>query len=370
MQAYSVSEEKLKRLVSQVGRRLIEAYFDDGRTHIGGEEILNFSPFQQINRFILFQIFQEWNIYVAKLTHPYFDFKHEEVKEALVAFQNILSKHILVEKNDFIALAEKSAYNTLKLLLNPTETFINFFFLNKETLPLSLFEKYANYFYEYDFIVNGVLEYHKKNGLHKIDKSVFLQKVAKIVEIYERKTGRSIETYRKDAFSVIAGVSFDDFNETPETRRPFSEAGFEEQPKSANFEVHELSQESVPPPTHRTYAAPNDLKTNFETQQPPRLSEKFVTPTIPSVMQTNHNDAQPIHLEKIPIHKQFQYIQKVFSGKQELFRVTIEQINGILTYEEAEQYLRVRIFNMPDVSVEDKITQEFLQIVKKRYNLN
>jgi hypothetical protein len=71
--------------------------------------------------------------------------------------------------------------------------------------------------------------------------------------------------------------------------------------------------------------------------------------------------------DQIPLHKQFQFIQKVFDGNSDFFRKTLAAISELDSAEEANEYLRTRILNMPNVNREDKVTQEFVLLVNTAF---
>ena len=106
MKPIVLPEEKLDELARNVSSRLLVGQqFNQGI--IRGEELQNFSDHQQINKFLLFQVFQAWNMQLSKLKHPYFDFAHSGVKNSLHNLRNTLSQHIQIAESDFPPYAEK-----------------------------------------------------------------------------------------------------------------------------------------------------------------------------------------------------------------------------------------------------------------------
>jgi hypothetical protein len=74
-----------------------------------------------------------------------------------------------------------------------------------------------------------------------------------------------------------------------------------------------------------------------------------------------------INVNQIPLHKQFQFVQKVFGGNANLMKQTVDAINELKTHAAAEHYLAPRILNMPNVDRASPATQEFLLLVKARF---
>src|SRR5687768_5457656 len=132
MKALNIPLSRLEPLIASLSQKLNDQFFSGSKNFITGEEIIKFSSHRQINNFILFQIYQDWNSYIQKIGHPFYDFSHEEVRKSMSQFLNVLSGHLRVSRQDFRSIVEKAVFNTLNLTLNPTEAFSSFFFLNKE----------------------------------------------------------------------------------------------------------------------------------------------------------------------------------------------------------------------------------------------
>ena len=163
MKKIILADQKLNQLVDEITVTLMQAAqdrFENGA--IGGADIATFSQHAQVNHFILFRIYQDWNAQISQMVHPYFDFNDAEVKEGLRRFLNILSSHIRVREEDFEPLVRQAVYNSLKLILNAEDSIGRFFFLNTEAVGIEVFRKHAHYFISYDFVIQAILKYHEK----------------------------------------------------------------------------------------------------------------------------------------------------------------------------------------------------------------
>ena len=417
MKAFSYPDDKLKRLIAETSQSFLELNFPP-RPAIEGQEILHFSGNPQVNRFLLFQIYQEWNLYISKIKHPFFDFHHTEVREALQAFQNILSQHIRVERSDFKPLLDKAIYNTFRLILQPLDLLSGFFFLNKTSVPLPQFERYAPYFVDFDFVVGSLLAYYQKNLVHEIDRSDFIDKAERLALLYEKRTEQTLDEYRGILFHKLTGQELREFLDT--TARPSVVSG------SAAFSTDELNDylgpaqrkpASVEPaPTlkdvHKTsdiqplneaealanklYSQESPISQNKTSHPPAGLPTPLPKPdpsttsnpspssnptTIPARLAdqfqgqgntlnnrfNKQGTVSTLSIESIPMHKQFQYVQKVFAGNRKLFKDTIDALNNLPKEEEAVHYLQTRILNMPEVNHDEPVVLEFVELVRSRY---
>jgi hypothetical protein len=394
MNPYIIPDDVFKKTVAETSTRIYNQHFA-GRMAISGEELLEVSPYAQVNRFILFQIYQEWTIQMAKLSSPYFDFKNPEVKQALQGFQNYLSQFIRIEKKDFKPILDKAVYNSIRLILHPIEVFNNFFFMNQDQIPLSYIERYTAYFSDFDFIISSIVAYHKKHGLDKVEKSLFFEKVNRVVELYEQRVGHSIDNYRSIIFHKLTHHEISQLITTA-TSVPVENEEFpgilsklESLKKEANYPLNEI-EEPQPLPTLNFIAEPEPVVVNLNgngqhygtpvltnepiierlinqpevKEQPARLVDRLVE----QQPRTNVPIMTAINLEQIPMHKQFQFISKVFAGNRNRMTETIKAINQFTDYSEAENYMNTRILNMPEVDREDPVVVEFMQLIKNAKN--
>ena len=583
MEKIVLSEHTLSGLIRDIEVSLLNRHVFRGDV-ITGQEIVKFAPHKQINSFILFQIYQDWNAHVQNFRHPYFDFDHEEVNEGLTRFLNMLSQHIQIKETDFRPLLEKAIYNTIKLILNPAEVFNKFFFMNHDQISINLFRKHAPYFSDYDFIIQSMLKFYGKNQIQVVEKQVFFEKMERVIAIFESREDNNIDKYRSYLFNKATGKELTSIQGTTplsgsqpefiptrrkpvaptsspvpppkstgksenmansqpekpssgssvapstpavneeltgqrkaetrgkqsdkekeqqaeaepksptpkavvppkaqppaveETKQPTTTADPEpvDQPASENVKptpvenideskskpIHQLLAErkqtksnapslaerlnqekaerrtladsfqkkevlnqtyspelQTPEPEPVTTAESATLKSDaapttpdpaeiaasfIEEQEPPTselpkssthetqgfdlfsqapkkekpaslFSEEAPKPTLGKQFQSEerpealHESLAPqraIKLEQIPVHKQFQFVQKLFGGQNVKFRVILDKINETQSYKEAEEVMGKYIFNTSNTRRSDKLSQEFIMLVKNRF---
>lgn len=209
MKVITLSEEKLNELAQEASERMMKGrYLNQGTIH--GEELKSFSEHNQINKFLLFQVYQVWNMQLSKLKHPYFDFENSEIQDILNTLRNQLSRNISISTEDFGTMLQRAVYNNLKLLTAPKEAFSSFFFVNTDKTSIELFERYTPFFADLDFIVNSILHFHKKNGLNTVEKDTFFAKMDRVIELYDSKSAESFETYCASRIQQLTGKTTDE----------------------------------------------------------------------------------------------------------------------------------------------------------------
>ncbi|MCU0418937.1 MAG: hypothetical protein MUC38_04705 [Cyclobacteriaceae bacterium] len=97
----------------------VTASFFNQRDRITGADIRGLCPVEQVNLFVIRELLRAWKHEGQKLQSPFFDYDHPEVREALAKFQNLLSNHISIARQDFQPLLKKAVSQTLYLILNP-----------------------------------------------------------------------------------------------------------------------------------------------------------------------------------------------------------------------------------------------------------
>lgn len=90
---------------------------------LSGHDILSLCEVQQINLFIVRELFKGWKEETKKLKSPYFDYEHSEVKEALEVFMGTLSTHIAIDRQHFGPLLKKAVSQAVLIVLDPYDYF-------------------------------------------------------------------------------------------------------------------------------------------------------------------------------------------------------------------------------------------------------
>lgn len=209
MKSIHLPEEKLNELAQKASERMISTSTLDVTLPTSGDVLKAFSSHNQINKFLIFQVFQVWDMQINKLKHPYFNLEGEEIQGTLTTLKSQISQHIEISPADFKPMLERAVYNNLKLIFNPKEAFGNFFFINQDSISIDLYKKYAQFFSDLDFVVNSILRFYEKNELKEIDKEGFFEKMDKVLDIFNKKSEESFDNYRANIFQKITGQSID-----------------------------------------------------------------------------------------------------------------------------------------------------------------
>ena len=321
MKPIIIHEREANKLINtQVAKLLQATSFPGGR--ISGEALLEFAPHKQISKFILFQIYQDWNAHSAKMRHPYFDYENPEAQEALRRYRNALSRHISVPREQFQSMLEKAIYNTLRLITDPLDLLNKFFFMNGDRISIELFKRHAHYFSDFDFVLQSINRYFEKNQIRYVEKDIFFQLFHKVVNIFESREGKNIQNYQEYLLDKAFGVKLNDIlTGDKEAPKPVSPPIHREAPVKKAPEVvtpppvvQPKEEEKPTPPPVEEIIEPAPFKIESPPTSPPvvepKTPEVVVSPPkvepqpeiIPPSIELE--DPEPTVVEKTPVREE------------------------------------------------------------------
>ncbi|MEM9894941.1 MAG: hypothetical protein AAF789_01110, partial [Bacteroidota bacterium] len=114
-----LNEDFIDSYCEKFASKISTEFFKEGKEVITGKEILSVSPSKQVNFFVIKLLFRYWQEETKKLESPFFNYKHVEVREAMVQFMNVLSQHIEINSEKFETLLNHAVKDTLYLAAMP-----------------------------------------------------------------------------------------------------------------------------------------------------------------------------------------------------------------------------------------------------------
>jgi len=114
-----LNEDFIDGYCEKFASKVTADFFKEGKTVITGKEILKVTPSKQVNFFVIKLLFRYWQEETKKLESPFFNYKHDEVRQAMIQFMNVLSQHIEITKEKFETLLNHAVKDTLYLAAMP-----------------------------------------------------------------------------------------------------------------------------------------------------------------------------------------------------------------------------------------------------------
>ena len=96
-----LNEDFIDSYCEKFARMVAAGFFVGNKKVITGKEILEVTPSKQVNFFVIKLLFRYWQEETKKLESPFFNYKNEEVRQAMIQFMNVLSQHIEINQPKF-----------------------------------------------------------------------------------------------------------------------------------------------------------------------------------------------------------------------------------------------------------------------------
>ena len=307
--------------------------FFDGKDRISGKEILSLSEIQQVNLFVVRELFKAWREETKKLKSPFFDYEHPEVKEALEVFMNTLSKNISVGRQHFGPLLKKAVSQTVLVILNPYDYFSILVSGINNKLDVASFRDEIKYL--------------------KINKAP----LEKLLEKLQEKNIKEISG--NEAFAMLDHI-LEEVNFAPDDVEDYIQkfSAIEKlNPEKFYFKKEPETLHPVPEKVNKPEKSENT------SEQKPTVNESLSNNAKPMLVE-NFQKIQRIK-ERLTINQKFMFTKVLFNGDFEYFSKTIDELDRKKDMPSALQYLEEHYINWDKESEE---FHEFMEMVEKRFS--
>lgn len=290
---------------------------------IDGKEILTLCDVQQINLFIVRELFKAWKEELKKLKSPYFDYEHADVKEALDNFMGVLSKNISISRQHFAPLLKKAVSQTVLLVLDPYDYFSIIISGSNNKLDVAAFREDLKYL--------------------KLNKAP----LEKLLERLEEKKVKEITG--NEAFAVLDQI-LEEVNFSPEDVDEYIQ-------KFSSIEILTPEKFYFKKTIEPTKAVQEKIVQKSTLSDAAGVSQK-------AVVVENFQKIQRIK-ERLTINQKFMFTKVLFGGDFESFSRTIDELDLQQDITSALQYLE-KMYR--DWDKESEEFHEFMEMVEKRFS--
>ncbi len=316
-----ISLEAIALYSDAYAEKMLERFFKE-KKKISGQEILVFSDVQQVNLFVIRELFKTWREELKKLKSPYFDYAHPDVKEALDTFMNVLSKNISVDRQHFAPLLKKSVSQTLLLIFNPYDYFSMILSGPNNKLDVASFREEIKYL--------------------RINKAP----LEKLLQRLDEKDVKEISG--NEAFGILDQI-LEEVNFTPEDLDGYI-SRFDAVARLESEKFYFKKPEPIP-------AKPKEPKTEKATLHDSLLQEQKPT------LADNFRKIDRIK-DRLTINQKFMFTKILFRGDFESFSRAVDELDGLPDMPTALKYLD-RFYN--DWDKESEEFHEFMEMLEKRF---
>lgn len=335
-----LNTEALLEYSRAFAKRLNDYYFID-HNYIQGKEVLSFSEIKQVNLFIVKIIFEKWKDEMKKLKSPYFNYTHPTVSEALDNFMNILSQHIHIQKNDFYPLLVEATYDTLLLVLEPSQYFLHEFKkVSNHTVNLTRLKDIAKYLTINKGLMGVLIEKMRERNVEELHNKEMRQLFSEVYE--ENKNYIEPMEFRVKAFSDIHSLDLDKLYSNPQTSTNEMIFAENSEPKVPIYETTKLEEDNN---VHKTY-------------------QKEESNVLGQYQQSKIDNLR----NSISLNQKFIFINQLFNGNNLAYTEAIDDVEGSNTLKEAMDLIESK-YAVPYHWQEDENEEvaHFYQLIRRKF---
>lgn len=329
------NQEKVRRYAEAFSAAVLDGHFSRHQ-RIDGPGLLNLSPVQQVNLFVIRDLMTAWNKETAALRSPYFDFTAPAVVEAFGVFRNVLSNHISIGRADLEPLVRQAVKDTLLLILSPYDYYAEVLDTGGQgKVSIDLLRSQVRHLRinkaPMDQLLRLLEENKKESLISGREAFARLDQVLESAGFSPEDPGPHLE-----AFSKLKPVALTDF--------------FDEAKKPAARTVAEPKQEQVqkkPPVPVQT-----SLYDELGKESRPTLADNFQKQKIGKLR------------DHMSINQKFMYTKILFNGDFELFGKAIDRLDMMDNLAQAERFIDM---NYPEWDRSSEEYEDFRLMLEKRF---
>ncbi len=314
-----ISLEAIALYSNKYSAKLADSIFNNRRS-VQGKELLSLSPVEQVNLFVVGGLFRLWKEEVKKLKSPYFDYTHPEVQQSLQQFMNVLSRHIVLDREHLLPLLKKAVSTTLLVIFSPYDYYSTVITGAQNVLNRSAFAEELKYL--------------------KVNK----EPLVRLMQRLEQEGQEEISG--NHAFALLDHI-LEEVNFTPADVEPF-------------IELFSKTEKLEPESFYVKVKQTGKLK---------QAKEKPPVATPPAETANRVTVADELRKidrirDRLSINQKFMFTKVLFHGDFELFSQTIEVLDQQATLHDALKQLEA---HMSAWDPESEEYQEFMEILEQRF---
>ena len=380
---------------------------------INGEQILKLTPVQQINLFIIRNLFESWQQEASRLRSPYFNYSHPKVQEAQRLYMNTLSRHISIDENHLRPLLHKAIQDTLILLFMPRLYLKNTLEKSNDN-PQETDDilKYIKINQAYAREARGALNRHEVNDpqwlqyilqvlreqeisgrLQPENPGPYLQQLAEVLPLHPSEIFQEDEWEKEeedtDFFSSITGNLNSEAEEREEATVKSEEPPARPEPapepelprenetaqRPAHFKTanpqHTTSDISIsrPAPENREKRDVKVLNDVFGRERAP-LNTRFSSESEKSPLKPGINIRKKTGSIRsaIGLNQRFMFTNELFEGDSQAFNQALDSLDRFDSFEAAHEHVMQQYANRYGWDMEAEASLEFLEVLQTRYS--
>ncbi|MCS7189724.1 MAG: hypothetical protein RMJ66_07485 [Bacteroidia bacterium] len=296
---------------------------------------------EQVVRFIIFQA--DTRLFYALQEIGLWDWRDGQLIDWLGDFVSKAQERIAISHVQLSPLLYNAIYHTLSVIVTPQQALAQFYFGQRPALTVEEFRFYSRYVVYFEFIPAALLSYARRQGLPVIDKSMWQEKVPRILQLYKEETQEEIETYQKRLLESMTQQKWEQIEQhwkkLAEEREDIIGSVITEDSSTTDVLTKNLFGASAGEPASSQVnpRARNPLLSAIDYEPRRLISERF------QPQSRRAETLKRFDLETLPIHKQFVFIQRIFDGDPMAFRQALDKLNEVTSEEDARRLVQTLV---------------------------
>ncbi|MCX2744529.1 hypothetical protein OO013_11670 [Mangrovivirga sp. M17] len=360
MSSPALNEYYLNNFASNVARQICAATFSEIEK-VSGSEIKKLTSVRQVNYFVIKYLFQNWKKEMKKITaSPYFNYDHPEVKEALIAFKNKVSNHILIAEDDLEPLVKASVKDTLMLMYSPYDYFITEF---KQSAPLNLktLEEKGKYLTINKKLWDSLIESLKNSTEEEFTADYLESEFNRVCEESGHEPDsidhiiEDLGEYQPIEEDKLYSESRGDYNADPihEEKVVDSEISLKTTDETISENVEEGESEKPKPIVDK-------FQSDYETLNDKVASERGKVKTLAD---QNLNSIK----KGLSLNQRYMFTRELFGGDPQMFDQAIEKLDSCSEYNEVISLIEKEFAPNNHWNMDSYEVSEFMHMVNRRF---
>ena len=379
---------------------------------INGEQILKLSPVQQVNLFVIKNLFTAWQQESYRLRSPFFNYQNPKVQEAQKVYLNTLSRHISIAEGNLKPLLKEAVRDSLILLFAPI-SYLRKALAPTEGKPEAVDEllRYVRINQAYAKEARNILNRQDVNDqqwMEKLEQALveqekaghlkpealppYLQQFNQVLALHpaeflvdEELQSRKEEEENTDFFSSVTGSLEEKGIEPaqPEIQQSHKAAPAPDEnlPSAADIaprhaqlrrEEPDVSNKSPQISISRPAAANENKQPTLNdrlSSQQRSLNQSLTAPAEkPSRSVADTRKKSGSIRSSITLNHRFMFANELFKGDTQAFNEALDELDRFNNYQEARDYAIRQYGSRYNWNLEGEAAQEFLQILENRFS--
>lgn len=304
--------------------KILDVAFE-GKTALSGQELLELTEVRQINLIVLRNIFQKWKAEIDQIKSPYFNYEAAEVNDALVNLMNVLSRHILISREDLAPVLTEAVQQAILLIFSPYDFYRSEF--SGQPRKVADLKEEVKFIKVNQHLIQTIIAKAEQSNLAVIDSDNGIKLLNEALE----QTSETPEDFEsvKEKLSAVQPLDLGQI--------------YTENNAGAETNVHEREKEDT-------------LNERFSSSHAETLADLHQKRKIDSIK------------NNLTINQRFMFINDLFNGDAEAFNSAIESLELRSAYDEAFTLIREEYAVSNNWDMESESVAEFLEVVAKRFS--